>query len=159
MFVEAAVGHQLVHEEELAAAMAPADELHEVAVPQPADDPHLRGVLLPPLLGALGHPLDGDVKVHLPQESPVHRPEPAFPELLPVREVVRGNGELAVAEPLWPGPFLELVFHRPCFLVEVSHLPPPPPEKKPRGEAQNHQDRDGTNGDGHANDDPRLGRR
>jgi hypothetical protein len=56
MLVEAAVRHHLVDEEQFAAVVAPADELHQVAVPQPADDPHLRGVLFPPLLGALGHP-------------------------------------------------------------------------------------------------------
>ena len=77
--VEAAIGHQLVDEEELAAAVAPADELHQVSVPQPADDAHLRGVLLPPLLRALGYPFYGDLKVHLLQESSVHRPEPTFP--------------------------------------------------------------------------------
>jgi hypothetical protein len=72
MLVEAAVGHQLVDKEELAAVVAPADELHQVVVPQPADDPHLRGVLLPPLFRPLGHPLDGDMEIHVLEESPVH---------------------------------------------------------------------------------------
>ncbi|TVU49165.1 hypothetical protein EJB05_00459, partial [Eragrostis curvula] len=50
MRVEAAVGHQLVDEEQLVVAVvAPAGELHQVAVPEPADDRHLRGELLPAL--------------------------------------------------------------------------------------------------------------
>ncbi|WVZ91188.1 LOW QUALITY PROTEIN: hypothetical protein U9M48_037392 [Paspalum notatum var. saurae] len=50
MTIQAAIGHQLVDEEELvAAAVAPADELHEVAVPQPADDRHLGDELIPAL--------------------------------------------------------------------------------------------------------------
>jgi len=54
VLVEAAVGHHLIDEEQLTAAVAPADELHQVAVQQLADDLHLRGVLFPPLLRALG---------------------------------------------------------------------------------------------------------
>ena len=53
MRVKASIGHELVDKQELAAAMAPADELHEVAVPQPAYDLHLGDVLLPTLFGAL----------------------------------------------------------------------------------------------------------
>ena len=74
-------------------AMAPSDELHEVAVPQLADDGHLGGVLFPPLLGALGHPFDGDVKVNLLQESSVHRSESSLPELPVIGKVAGGNSE------------------------------------------------------------------
>ena len=156
VLVEAAVGHHLVDEEQLAAAVAPADELHQVAVPEPADDLHLRGVLLPPLLRALGHPLDGDVKVHLLQESSVHRSESSFPELPVIGKVAGGNSELAAAEPLRSGPFLELVFHLRLlveeaaavsqtqlfllrFLKDCSLFPPSSPEKEPYGEAQNNE--------------------
>lgn len=38
MDVKAAVGDELVDEEELVAAMAPADELNQIAVAQPAYD-------------------------------------------------------------------------------------------------------------------------
>ena len=120
--VEAAVGHQLVHEEELAAAVAPADELHQVPVPKPAYDPHLGGILLPPLPGALGNSLDGNVNVHFLQESSVHRAESSFPELLLVGEAVSSHGQLAVAEPLWPGPFLEVVFHGQVVAVQETAL-------------------------------------
>jgi hypothetical protein len=70
--VETAVGHELVDEQQLAAAVAPADDLHQVAVPEPADDAHLRGVLLPPLPRSLAHPLDGRVEARLLEEPPVH---------------------------------------------------------------------------------------
>ena len=49
MPVEAALRHQLVDEQEAMAAVAPAEELHEVPMLEPADDPHLRLELLPPL--------------------------------------------------------------------------------------------------------------
>ena len=39
MDVEAVVGHQLIDQQELVAAMAPADELHEVPVAEPAYHP------------------------------------------------------------------------------------------------------------------------
>ena len=81
--VEAPVGHKLVHKQELAAFMAPADELNEVAMPQLANNLHLGVVLFPPLTRALGHPFHGDVDwVRIFQEPPVHRPESTFTELL-----------------------------------------------------------------------------
>jgi hypothetical protein len=49
------------------------------------------------------------MKVHLLQEAHVHRRKPSFPKLLVIAKVVGGNGELAVAKPLWPGPFLEVI--------------------------------------------------
>jgi hypothetical protein len=49
--VEAAVGHELVDEEQLVAAAAPAHELHEIPVAEPADRLDLGRVLLPPLNG------------------------------------------------------------------------------------------------------------
>jgi hypothetical protein len=93
MGVEAAVGHELVDEEQIAVSMAPADELHEVLVPEPAYDPHLRGVLLPPLLGALGNPLDGHVEVQLLEKSSVHGAEASFSELVAMGEVVGGDDQ------------------------------------------------------------------
>ena len=52
MPVEAALGHQLVDEQEaVATTIAPAQELHKVAMLEPADDPHLCFELLSPLLG------------------------------------------------------------------------------------------------------------
>ena len=41
MSIEAAVGHQLVDEKQLAASMAPTDKLHEILVAKPAYDPYL----------------------------------------------------------------------------------------------------------------------
>ena len=40
--VKASIWQQVIDEEELVMAMAPSDELHEVAVPELADDGHLR---------------------------------------------------------------------------------------------------------------------
>lgn len=52
MPVEAAFSHQLVDKQEaVATTVAPTQELHEVAMLEPADDPHLCFELLPPLLG------------------------------------------------------------------------------------------------------------
>jgi hypothetical protein len=42
MPVEASLGHQLVDKQEAVAAVAPAQELHEVAMLEPADDPQGR---------------------------------------------------------------------------------------------------------------------
>ena len=73
MGVKAAIMHQIVHEEELvAAAMALANELHKVPVPQPANDAHLRDELLPSLSRGPGHPLDGHFTVHVAQEPSVN---------------------------------------------------------------------------------------
>ncbi|BAT18017.1 Os12g0609025, partial [Oryza sativa Japonica Group] len=100
--VEAAIGHELVDEEQLVAAVvAPADERHEVAVAEPADDPHLGDELLPSLTRCLGHPLHGHVAAV--QEPAVHRPEAATPQPPVVGEVRRGRGELAVVESPGPG--------------------------------------------------------
>lgn len=82
MYVKAAIGHELVDQQELVMAMAPSDEFHEVAVPQPANDCYLRDVLFSSLLGASGHSFDGNVKVQLGQKTSVHRPESPFPEFL-----------------------------------------------------------------------------
>jgi hypothetical protein len=61
--VDAAVGHELVHEQEVAPVLvAPTDEADKVPVAQLADDAHLVGVLLAPLCRAFGHPLDGNLQ-------------------------------------------------------------------------------------------------
>ena len=80
MRVKISIGHELIDKQELATAMAPSDEQNEVAVSQPAYDLHLGNVLLPPLLGGLGHPFYRDMKVHVPEVAVVHRPKAAFPE-------------------------------------------------------------------------------
>ena len=69
-------------------------------------------------------------------------------------KVVGGNGELAVAKLLRPGPFLELLFHIPLFLEELSLVPPSPEE--PHGEGQDYQEQGAT--DAHADHDAVLGR-
>ena len=71
MGVQAAVGHELVDEQEVVALVAPPDELHKVAMPEAADDGHLRDVLPPPLLGRLGDPLDGHMEPQILQEPTV----------------------------------------------------------------------------------------
>lgn len=60
-----AIVHQLVDKEQIAVAaiMAPAHELQEFLVMKPAYDHHVRGMLLSPMLGALGNSLDGHAKV------------------------------------------------------------------------------------------------
>ena len=73
MGVKTAIGHEFVDKQELATAMAPSDELNEVAVSQPAYDLHLGNVLLPPLLGGPGHPFYGDMKVHVLEVAVVKR--------------------------------------------------------------------------------------
>lgn len=120
MPVEAAVGHQLVDEEQLTASMAPADKLHKVLVAKPAYDPHLRGILLPPLLRALGDSFDGHVKVQFLEEFFVHRAEAPLPELLIVEKVVGGHGQVAVAKPLGRGSFLEVFFHALIVIKEAG---------------------------------------
>jgi hypothetical protein len=61
MDVKTAVGDELIDKEELVASMAPADELHEIAVAQPAYHLDLRLILLPPLLGGIfGEAFNGD---------------------------------------------------------------------------------------------------
>jgi hypothetical protein len=63
MSVKAAIGHQLINEEQLTASMTPTDELHKVPVPKPTYDSHLRDVLLLTLLRPLGHSFDSNLKV------------------------------------------------------------------------------------------------
>jgi len=103
MHVEAAFGHQLVDKQEaVATTVTPAQELHEVAMLQAADDPHLRLELLAPLRRRLrqehldGHwaLFSGDGKL-----APVDTPEASATELAILGEVVRGGGQVAVRVP------------------------------------------------------------
>jgi hypothetical protein len=119
MGVKTAVGHELVDKQELATAMAPSDKLNEVAVSQPAYDPYLRNVLLPPLLGGLGHPFYRNTKVQVLEIAVVHRSKASFSKFLLVREETCGNGQLAVAEPPRPGPFLKIVFRGLLVVVRI----------------------------------------
>ena len=91
--------------------MAPSDELHDVAVPQLADDGHLGGVLFPPLTGAPRHSFYGNIQVQLVQETSVHRAEATFAELPVVREVASGSGKHVVAESFWSSSVPEFSLH------------------------------------------------
>ena len=138
--VDAAVGHELVHEQEVAPVLvAPTDEADEVPVAQLADDAHLGGVLLAPLRRALGHPLDGNLQAQLLEEPPVHGAEPALPELPVLGEILRGRCQFGVPEPSRPALHNELVCELVVLashdvvdldvtVVELSGLPPLPDE-------------------------------
>lgn len=98
--VDAAVGHELVHEQEVAPVLvAPTDEADKVPVAQLADDAHLVGVLLAPLCRAFGHPLDGNLQAELLEVHPVHGAEPALPELPLLGEILRGRRQFGVPDP------------------------------------------------------------
>ena len=122
--VDAAVGHELVHQQEVAAVLvAPADEADEVAVAQLADDAHLRRVLLAPLRRALGHPLDRHRQTELLQEAPVHGAEAALPELPLVGEILGRRRKVAVPEPPRPALHEELLVGElvvPHLVVDVA---------------------------------------
>uniref|UniRef100_K3ZJ55 Uncharacterized protein n=1 Tax=Setaria italica TaxID=4555 RepID=K3ZJ55_SETIT len=109
VLVEAALRDELVDEQEALAAVAPADELDQVAVPQLADDPDLRLELPAALRGGLRRQhLDGDVAV-LAREAPaVDGAEAAAPELVLLGEVPRRRRHRAVGVPPRSHPFLEV---------------------------------------------------
>ncbi|BAT03645.1 Os08g0125112 [Oryza sativa Japonica Group] len=89
--------------------MAPADELHKIAVTQPAYHLDLRLILLPPLLGGIfGKPLYGNREAKLSQVATVHSPEAALSKFLLRREALRSVDELVVREPPWSHPHLNL---------------------------------------------------
>ena len=107
--IEAAVADQLVDQQQPPPAVAPADELHQVPVAQPADDGDLGPVLLPPFHGrAPREHLDSDVTARLLQVATVHRPRPALTQLPLRREVLRGRRELGVGDGAGPRAGLEV---------------------------------------------------
>ncbi|BAT03648.1 Os08g0125250 [Oryza sativa Japonica Group] len=109
MDIKAAVGNELVHEEELIATVAPTDELHEIAVAQPTYHLDLRLVLLPPLLGGVfGEPFYGNVYAELSQIATVHRAKTALPKLLLRRKALCRVDKYVVWEPPRPRPHLDL---------------------------------------------------
>ncbi|URE37034.1 hypothetical protein MUK42_13471 [Musa troglodytarum] len=110
MGVEAAVGHELVDEQELAAGVAPTDQAHQVTVAQPVDDLDLGDVLLPSLLRILGDPFDGNVETI--QIAFVDRPESSLAKLPLLVEVPRRADQLLVRNSLRPSFFLELIINR-----------------------------------------------
>ena len=65
MSIKTSIGHKFIHKQELFTSMAPTDELHEVAVPQPAYDLHLGLEFLPTLIGVLRYPFYSDMKIHI----------------------------------------------------------------------------------------------
>ena len=103
MPVEAAFGHQLVDKQEaVATTVEPAQELHEIAMLQAADDPHLRLELLPPLRRRLRREhLDGHWALFTRDGklAPVDAPEASTTELAILGEVVGGGGQVAVRIP------------------------------------------------------------
>ncbi|CAL9037316.1 unnamed protein product [Musa banksii] len=77
--IEASVGHELVDEQEFSAVMAPAHQLHQVPVPQPAYDLDLGDILLPSLSRLPRDPLNCHIKLQIFQVTSVDRPESSLP--------------------------------------------------------------------------------
>ncbi|KAG6545906.1 hypothetical protein Mapa_012561 [Marchantia paleacea] len=96
--VQAAVGHELVDEQQLVAVAAPSQQADDVAVPELADDGDLGHELALALLRVVAHALDGHGLLGLGHDAPVHAPEPALAQLGLLAEAVGGGAELLVAE-------------------------------------------------------------
>ena len=145
MPVKAALRHELVDDEEPFAAVTPTDQLHEIAVPEPADDLHLGLELLPPLHRRLRELLYGHTAVLAVdlEAALVDVAEAASPQLHLLREIARRRREFAVTIPLWADAFLKLSLAAAVvFIVELAaaaggcflgFLPHPqfPPKNKP----------------------------
>ncbi|WVZ90902.1 LOW QUALITY PROTEIN: hypothetical protein U9M48_037156 [Paspalum notatum var. saurae] len=100
VLVQAAVGHVVVDEEEVAAAAAPALELDQVAVAEAADGRDLRHELADALPGLVAHALHGHRVAGARQHAAVHLAEAAGAEELALAEPARGPAELRVLEPV-----------------------------------------------------------
>ncbi|WVZ61749.1 hypothetical protein U9M48_011573 [Paspalum notatum var. saurae] len=106
VFVQAAFRHELVDEQESSSAITPAQQLHKVAMPETADDPHLRLELFPALRRLRRQLLDGHLLaagVVAGEMTLVHAAEPSSPQHVVFREVAGCGGELTVEETSWPG--------------------------------------------------------
>ena len=105
MLVKAALSHKLINKEEplLAVALAPADKVDNVSVPQLGHDFHLCLELPQPLLRLLlrrlffRQHLDGHMKILVMQVAFVHRAKPSLTELVLVCEIARCSYQLAEA--------------------------------------------------------------
>jgi len=110
MVIEAAVRHELVHEQELVGLVAPPNKLHKVAMPESAYDLHFGLELLPPLHGRLRELLYGHTAVLAVdlEAALVDVAEAAFPQFHLFREIARRGLEFAIMVPLWADAFLKL---------------------------------------------------
>uniref|UniRef100_A0A8R7Q694 Uncharacterized protein n=1 Tax=Triticum urartu TaxID=4572 RepID=A0A8R7Q694_TRIUA len=128
--VEAAVGYEVVDEEQVLAVLAPPAQLHQVAVPHPPQARDLRHELPHPLLGAAGDPLDGHL---LAGPGPGAGPTASEHAFVHVAETARAE-KPALLEPL--GRLVELdvwnplgVFELPLLQLVGERRPTPEPER------------------------------
>ncbi|WVZ86524.1 LOW QUALITY PROTEIN: hypothetical protein U9M48_033286 [Paspalum notatum var. saurae] len=137
VLVQAAVGHVVVHQQQLPLAPAVAQQLHQVPVPEVADADHLRDELLHPLLRVVRHPLHGDLQagLGLGEHALVHPPEAAGAEQLPVLEPPGGVVQLLVREAVGAELHLPVLAH--------LGVPQPPPHVQEGGDEQREDERRG----------------
>ncbi|KAJ6814977.1 L-type lectin-domain containing receptor kinase IV.1-like [Iris pallida] len=117
--VQAPVRHVVVDQEELAPPPAVAEQLDQVAVPDPADGRYLRHELLHALPRSVRHPLHRDLEFRFGHDPPVDAAEASGSEHAFLPESVGRFVQILVRDPMRP------VLDLPIFaLLGIPHLPP-----------------------------------